>query len=331
MQGNLETQLLNGMPIEVDDKFKLALNLMEGSKTNLLITGRAGTGKSTLLEYFRSITKKNVAVLAPTGVAALNVKGQTIHSFFRFKPDITVDTVKKLSPMQRQMYLNLDAIVIDEISMVRADLLDCVDAFMKANGKDASLPFGGVQMIFVGDLYQLPPVVTKDEEEMFKGPYRSQYFFDSNSFRELSMQSIELEKHHRHTEEYFIELLNAIRNNTITAEQLDVLNLRLKPEFVPDGSKVYITLTTTNRVADEINTKELARLSSVEHLYNATLDGDFDKKILPADEVLRVKEGMQIMMLNNDRAERWVNGSVGKVIGINQGIADRDVIIVKLS
>jgi ATP-dependent exoDNAse (exonuclease V) alpha subunit len=233
--------------------------------------------------------------------------------------------------MQRQTYLNIDTIVIDEISMVRADLLDCVDAFMRTNGKDASLPFGGVQMIFVGDLYQLPPVVTKAEEGMFKGPYKSQYFFDSNSFGRLDIQFIELEKHHRQTEEYFIELLNAIRNNVITNEQLDVLNLRLNASFVPDATKMYITLTSTNRVADEINAKELARLETKEHIYTATLGGDFDKKVLPADEVLRVKEGMQVMMLNNDKAERWVNGSVGTVIGINSGMTDRDVIIVRLS
>lgn len=331
MQENLEAQLLNGVPIELDDKFRAAVALMENSRNNLLITGRAGTGKSTLLEYFRSVTKKNIAILAPTGVAALNVKGQTIHSFFRFKPNITVDTVKKLYPMQRQTYLNIDTVVIDEISMVRADLLDCVDAFMRTNGKDASLPFGGVQMIFVGDLYQLPPVVTKAEEGMFKGPYKSQYFFDSNSFGKLDIQFIELEKHHRQTEEYFIELLNAIRNNVITNEQLDVLNLRLNASFVPDATKMYITLTSTNRVADEINAKELARLGTREHIYTATLGGDFDKKVLPADEILRVKEGMQVMMLNNDKAERWVNGSVGTVIGINSRMTDRDVIIVRLN
>ena len=322
MQGNLDVQMLNGVQIELDNRFRDAINLMENSRSNLLITGRAGTGKSTLLEYFRSVTNKNIAILAPTGVAALNVKGQTIHSFFRFKPNITVDTVKRLYSMQRQTYLNIDTIVIDEISMVRADLLDCVDAFMRTNGKDASLPFGGVQMIFVGDLYQLPPVVTKAEEGMFKGPYKSQYFFDSNSFGRLDIQFIELEKHHRQTEEYFIELLNAIRNNVITNEQLDVLNLRLNASFVPDATKMYITLTSTNRVADEINAKELARLETKEHIYTATLGGDFDKKVLPADEVLRVKEGMQVMMLNNDKAERWVNGSVGTVIGINSGMTD---------
>ncbi len=331
MQGNLGVRLINGVQIEVDEQFKHVLNLMESTNNNLLITGRAGTGKSTLLEYFRSVTKKNVTILAPTGVAALNVKGQTIHSFFRFKPDITVDTVRKIPLPQGQIYLNIDTIVIDEISMVRADLIDCIDAFMRKNGKNPTLPFGGAQMILVGDLYQLPPIVTKDEEGMFNGPYKSQYFFDSNSFRVMDAQLIELKKHRRQTDEYFIGLLNAIRDNNITEEQLAVLNLRLKTDFIPDQSKTYITLTATNKVADMINDQALTRLKAEEHIYLAALEGDFDKKTMPADETLRVKIGMQVMMLNNDKLERWVNGSIGIVTEINREITEDDVITVKLN
>ncbi len=332
MQGNLGAQLsLNGSNIELDEQFKSALSLMENTNDNLLITGRAGTGKSTLLECFRSITKKDIAILAPTGVAALNVKGQTIHSFFRFKPDITIDTVKKLHQYQGQIYAHIDALIIDEVSMVRADLFDCMDAFMRKNGKDHSLPFGGVQLILVGDLYQLPPIVTKDEEGMFSSHYKSQYFFDSNSFNSLNMHFIELQKHRRQTDPYFIELLNAIRENKITEEQLAVLNLRLKPGFVPDSSKTYVYLTTTNRVADGINEEALARLRAAQHTYAAEIEGDFDKKTMPADELLKVKEGMQVMMLNNDKLEQWVNGSVGKVIGVRPDPGGKDVISVRLN
>jgi len=163
------------MSLEINEQFKRTLNILENSAKNVFITGKAGTGKSTLLDYFRNHTKKKVAVLAPTGVAAVNIKGQTIHSFFRFKPNITPEKAGRKSP--RKIYQKLDAIIIDEISMVRADLLDCVDKFLRVNGKKANAPFGGVQMIFIGDLYQLPPVVVGNERMIFKKEYDSEYFF----------------------------------------------------------------------------------------------------------------------------------------------------------
>ena len=169
--------------IELNKQFKKALALMENSHKNVFITGRAGTGKSTLLTYWRSKTKKKVVVLAPTGVAALNVKGQTIHSFFRFKPDITLEKVRKSSRRGKNIYQKIETIVIDEISMVRSDLLDCVDKFMSLNGKSKNLPFGGVQMIFIGDLYQIPPVVTGKERQIFKTLYSSQYFLMPKSLK----------------------------------------------------------------------------------------------------------------------------------------------------
>ncbi len=198
--------------------------MIESSGANILITGRAGTGKSTLLEYFRSVTEKQIVVLAPTGVAAVNVSGQTIHSFFRFRPDVTAD---KIRAMKDPVYRNLDAIVIDEISMVRADLLDLVDVFLRKNGRIKGAPFGGIQMIFIGDLYQLPPVVTRNDREVLAKRYESEYFFDSDVFREVEFELIELEKVYRQTDDFFIGLLNSVRNKSITDEQVGMINARL--------------------------------------------------------------------------------------------------------
>ncbi|MBM4402521.1 MAG: AAA family ATPase, partial [Candidatus Cloacimonetes bacterium] len=178
--------------IELNKEFCRALDLMEGTSKNVFVTGRAGTGKSTLLRYFRKITKKNVAVLAPTGVAAVNIKGQTIHSFFGFRPDITPEMVRKkyVSSYKKDLYQKLDSILIDEISMVRADLLDCVDTFLRLNGPERNRPFGGVQMIFIGDLYQLPPVVTAEEKMLFAAYYQSPYFFDSKAWQDLKVEFV---------------------------------------------------------------------------------------------------------------------------------------------
>jgi ATP-dependent DNA helicase PIF1 len=182
--------------IEINDQFRRALEIMENTDRNIFITGRAGTGKSTLLEYFRNNTEKNVVVLAPTGVAALNVKGQTIHSFFRFKPNINPERVKRLrsSKDSESIYHKLDIIVIDEISMVRADLMDCVDRFLRLNGPESDKPFGGIQMAFIGDLYQLPPVVTSGEKEVFQSLYETPYFYGAQVFDSLDMEFVELEK-----------------------------------------------------------------------------------------------------------------------------------------
>lgn len=303
--------------IELNNEFRKALKLLENTSSNIFVTGKAGTGKSTLLEYFRSITMKRIAVLAPTGVAALNIKGQTIHSFFHFKPDITPDTVRRA--YNTGMYKAIDAIVIDEISMVRADLLDCVDQFMRLNGRDASLPFGGVQMIFIGDLYQLSPVVTDVEQEIFNGPYKSQYFFDSYAFNDLIFEFIELTKHYRQKDKEFIDLLNAIRNNSATETNLNDLNKRYNPTFFPNDSEMYITLTSTNKLADTINNIHLSKIPKMSYTYSSSITGEFNKKVLPADENLVLKEGAQVMLLNNDTRKRWVNGSIGKIVRIGEG------------
>jgi len=199
------------LPIELNEQFKHALDLMEHTDRSVFITGRAGTGKSTLLSYFRQATGKKVAVLAPTGVAALNVKGQTIHSFFGFKPNITLERVRRLRLSgEENIYRQLDAIIIDEISMVRADLLDCVDKFLRLNGPKADSPFGGIQMIWIGDLYQLPPIITGAEKEIFRSAYETPYFYSAKVFGSFEMEFVELEKIYRQHDAQFINLLNSI-------------------------------------------------------------------------------------------------------------------------
>lgn len=318
--------------IDLNEQFKHALHIMEHTDKNIFITGRAGTGKSTLLDYFRSTTKKKVGVLAPTGVAALNVKGQTIHSFFRFKPNITLERIKKLNLSDEQnIYKKLDAILIDEISMVRADLLDCVDKFLRLNGPKLNNPFGGIQMILIGDLYQLPPVITGLEKAAFSTFYETPYFYSARVFDSFQMEFVELEKIYRQHEDRFINLLNSIRNNSVSEEGLKLLNKRYMAEFEPSLSDFYIYLTTVNKMADEINVKELAKLNGALRTFVGTIEGEFSKEYLPTAIDLKVKVGAQIMMLNNDANGRWVNGSIGKITDIIPDGDSGHVIVAKLA
>lgn len=321
------------LQIDLNDQFRHALDLVENTSENIFITGRAGTGKSTLLSYFRRTTKKKVAVLAPTGVAALNVQGQTIHSFFRFKPNITTEKVRRIrsGSDKENIYKKLDAIVIDEISMVRADLLDCVDRFLRLNGPRVDSPFGGIQMIFIGDLYQLPPVITSAEKEIFTSLYQTPYFYSAKVFDSLKMELVELEKIYRQHDEEFIHLLNSIRNKSITEDSLGLLNQRHMPDFEPSPGDFYLYLTTTNALADQINNKELAKLKSRLYTFTGTIEGEFGKEYLPTAIDLNVKVGAQIMMLNNDAYGHWVNGSIGEIIEITQGSNGENTIIAELA
>lgn len=318
--------------LEFTPEFRRSLDLLESSSRSIFITGRAGTGKSTLLDYFRRNTKKTVVVLAPTGVAALNVGGQTIHSFFAFRPDITLDRVKKLSAPKQALLKHLDAMIIDEISMVRADLLDCVDKALRINRAFPELPFGGLQMIMIGDLYQLPPVVTEKEKSAFHLHYDSPYFFSARAFTDsnFELEFIELEKAFRQKEVSFLELLNAIRNRSITEEQLARLNARYCPDFVPPEDQFYITLTSTNEAADQLNEEKLEKLPGASRRYMGLISGDFDLDSLPTARILVVKERAQVMLLNNDPYGRWVNGSIGRVEEIIEAEDRPDVIMVRL-
>lgn len=319
--------------IEINDDFKKALNLMENTNYNVFVTGRAGTGKTTLLNYFKKNTKKSLAVIAPTGVAAVNIQGQTIHSFFGFRPDITVSKVKEKYKKVRKakMYKKLSTIMIDEVSMVRADLLDCVDQFLRMHGPVKGKPFGGVQMIFIGDLYQLPPVVTSSERKFFEMVYESPYFFSSDVMKNVEFEIIELNKIYRQEDEKFIEILNAVRNKSIDEELLDLLNVRHDPMFSPPDHEFYIYLTTTNAKADVVNDINLQKLSTKEFNFKASIGGEFNEKTVPVATSLSLKSGSQIMLANNDRNGRWINGTVGKIVDIVTDKEGGDFLMIELS
>jgi ATP-dependent exoDNAse (exonuclease V) alpha subunit len=319
--------------IEINEEFRQALELMENSSKSVFITGRAGTGKSTLLTHFFATTHKQVVVLAPTGVAALNVKGQTIHSFFKFRPNMTPERVRKLRSKDegKNIYKKLETIIIDEISMVRADLLDCVDSFLRLNGPMENKPFGGIQMIFIGDLYQLSPVVTNDDKAIFTTLYQTPYFYGAHVFTGFDMEFVELQKVYRQHDEKFINLLNSVRNNTITEKGLALLRERFNPEFEPEPSEFYVYLTTTNAMAETINAAQLAKLESPPLIFTGEIEGEFGRENLPTAIDLKIKPGAQIMMLNNDAEGRWVNGSIGEVKGLLRDNKGNDVIIADLN
>jgi ATP-dependent exoDNAse (exonuclease V) alpha subunit len=317
--------------IEFNEQFSKALHLLQHGTHNVFVTGKAGTGKSTLLRYFRAHTSKKIVVLAPTGVAAINVSGETIHSFFRFKPGTTPDKVTRARKKDAETYKALDAIVIDEVSMARADLMDCVDAFMRLNGRAPGEPFGGVQLILFGDLYQLPPVVTAHERDLFSSYYETPYFFSAKAFAAARLEYLELEKIYRQKDQGFIDILNGIRNNRVSAAQLAALNRRVGADVETDRRGLIVRLLTTNADAAAINNERLRSLDGRAHVYKAEISGEFSRDSYPADEELHLKAGAQVMLLNNDAHGRWVNGTMASVADIMRGLpGEEDVVHVRL-
>lgn len=285
---------------------------------NLFITGKAGTGKSTLLQLFRRTTNRRVAVLAPTGVAALNIGGQTIHSFFGFPPHLFNPKELKRKKRFQQLFAQLDTLIIDEISMVRADLLDHIDYFIRLN-LGSTRPFGGIQLVLFGDLFQLPPVVSSAaERQFFSLTYSSPYFFAAHVMQYFDFQSIELTKAYRQENRIFLRLLDAIRLNRADADELQLLNSRHIPDF--QSEKHYITLSARNITVDTINRRELAAIEHPARSYVASIQGDFPHSQYPAEAVLSLKQDARVMLLRNDPGRQFVNGSLGKVVALTDDI-----------
>jgi len=318
------------MKLEINQEFQQAYDLISKTSDSVFITGNAGTGKTTFLSYYVSHTQKNTVVLAPTGVAALNAGGETIHSFFDFKPDVTIAKIKKKKLNDKSIYRKVETIIIDEASMLRADLLDCIDKFLRVNRDSHETPFGGVQMVFIGDLAQLPPVVKREERHIFSGIYKSPYFLSAYSLNETMLHTIELKKIYRQQDSDFIKLLNAVRNGTADDSEIAKINKRVGKNFKLQPLSVY--LTTTNKNAAEINFHYLSRISEQPAKFIAETENiEEGSPSLPAEFELTVKKGAQVMMLNNDLRGRWVNGSIGTVENIIRDVnSDKVLISVKL-
>ncbi len=251
-----------------------AFRCLESPTDAIFVTGRAGTGKSHLLKYWAGKTKKRIVVLSPTGLAAINVGGQTIHSFFRFPPRLLnkSDVGLVSDAGRRQLYRSVDSIVIDEVSMVNANLIDTIDQFMRLNGRDRRQPFGGAQLVMFGDPYQLPPIVaTEEESKFFATHYRSKHFFDAQVFADLRFESISLRKNYRQTNSDFMALLGGIREGSLSAEQQGRLNARCRPGFRPPPGEAWLTLTTTNRRAERLNGERLEKLRGADSVFEAGL------------------------------------------------------------
>lgn len=307
--------------MENNTELEIARQLVEKTGCNVFLTGKAGTGKTTFLRELRERSAKRMIVLAPTGIAAINAGGVTIHSFFQLplSPYIPGATFSgreqkryQFGKVKRNIIKTLDLLVIDEISMVRADLLDAVDAVMRRY-RVHHQPFGGVQLLLIGDLHQLAPVVKDDEWEMMKQYYDTPYFFSSRALMSAQYQSIELKHVYRQQDSTFLELLNKIRENRADDVTLEALNRRFIAGFTPPRGSDYIRLTTHNYQAQRINDRELELLPGKAFSYRAEVEGTFPESSYPADEALTLKEGAQVMFIKNDTDKRYYNGMIGEV------------------
>ncbi len=305
--------MLGKEPIKLNDDFNAILDLVENHREHLFITGRAGTGKSTLLSLIKRTTKRNAAVLAPTGIAALNVGGQTIHSFFKLPPKM-IEPSELYKRKNHRFYKKLQLLIIDEISMVRADMMDCIDYFLRVN-IEKNLPFGGVQLLVFGDLFQLPPVVASPfERQLLKERYGSAYFFAAKVFQEVELRMVELSTVYRQAERRFINLLDNIRTRQMDYEDLEEINERYSEEVSEDFA---VTLCSTNATVNSINTDRLKAITSPTYEYRAKLTGEFNPRVSPADQFLILKQDAQVMFVKNHPEGHYVNGTLGKVVNLS--------------
>ncbi|HEY8783573.1 MAG TPA: AAA family ATPase [Mucilaginibacter sp.] len=333
--------------IELDEtnvEFNNASDLVTHTDRLIYLTGKAGTGKTTFLKYLKQTTNKNTVILAPTGVAAINAGGQTIHSFFQIKPSVYVpndirlrtrvgvdDTDKstiydhfKYFKERLEIIKGMQLLIIDEISMVRCDLLDVIDRLLRVYRKREFEPFGGVQVILIGDTFELPPIAEFEQWEILNQFYESPFFFSSKAIGKNKPIYIELKKIYRQNEQEFIELLNRIRINQITQNDLISLNSKLNPTFSPNNNNNYITLATHNKIVDSTNSTKLLELTTELRLFEAATTGTFPDNIMPTNRILELKEGAQIMFIKNDKQKRYYNGKIAKIKSIieNEIIAE---------
>ncbi|MEO5602883.1 MAG: AAA family ATPase, partial [Cyclobacteriaceae bacterium] len=310
--------------------FSTAADFVNNTSRHIFLTGKAGTGKTTFLKYIKENTHKKCVVVAPTGVAAINAGGVTMHSFFQlplgpfvpinskysaegFTDQYTLFKNIRISEEKRALFRDLELLIIDEVSMVRCDMLDAVDAILRYFRKVPHVPFGGVQVLYIGDLFQLPPVMPDTQWSILREYYSSPFFFHSKVVEEASMVYIELKKIYRQNQQSFIDILNRIRNNETTEADLQILNARRGA--IAQDAQHYITLTTHNYKADKINADELMKLNSKLFEFKGMVEGDFPEKTLPTETLLQLKEGAQIMFIRNDKSEerRYFNGKIATV------------------
>jgi uncharacterized protein YpbB len=328
----------------ISEAASYTLRFINQTQRSVFLTGKAGTGKTTLLREIIETTHKNTVVVAPTGIAALNAGGVTIHSMFqlpfggfipdnsapdfsestKFETKATLRRHFKMSGLKKSVIRNMELLIIDEVSMLRADLLDAMD-FMMQTVRKRNQPFGGVQVLFIGDLLQLPPVIRDDEWRTLKNHYKGKFFFHSHVVQQNPPLYIELDKIFRQTDDAFISVLNNLRNNQISKDDIAALNQYVQPNFDLKSNKGYITLTTHNAKADAMNTDALEALEGKEWKYSPEITGDFPDKIYPLDEVLRLKEGAQIMFVKNDLSfdKKYFNGKMGVI----QSLSAKEIMV----
>ena len=316
--------------IDLDNKeLQNALQLIQFTRRSLFLTGEAGTGKSTFLRYVCQHTKKKHIVLAPTGIAAINAGGCTLHSFFKlpFHPLLPNDSrysirnikeTLKYNGEKRKLIREVELIIIDEISMVRADIIDFIDKVLRIYSRNMREPFGGKQLLLVGDIYQLEPVVREEDSHFLRPFYPSAFFFDAHVFREMRLVSIELQKVYRQSDPAFISILDHIRTSSIVAADLQRLNSRVGAELDLTGSKLAITLSTRRDTVDYINEQHLAQLEGAPTLFKGEIVDEFPESSLPTPMELYIKPGAQIIFIKNDFNRMWVNGTLGVVEGIDE-------------
>ena len=302
--------------IEVIPEYEQVCALLDAQAPLLFVSGGAGTGKSILIRYLRNMLKSRIAVVAPTGVAAINANGVTIHSLFHLRPKIIQPSdIKEV--YDRQLYRKLDLLIVDEVSMVRPDLLDGVERFLRMN-RDNNVPFGGVKGLLIGDLFQLPPVASDKEQRVLRQmKYATDFFFSSSGISACPLVPIFLKRVFRQSDPSFISLLNNLREGKNVTEALRSINTRCVGSF--PGDERELVLTGTNKTADQRNRHELSRLSSASRTYTGSIMGDFriETTRLPAPVNLVLKPGAQVMFTKNDGNKRWVNGTIGKIVSLN--------------